>query len=73
MISELEMGSHGIPMPEALDKENQFAFVAEPVIDFAARAIAMAADHRRKTFKDDPNVMAGVSFRVRKVVKPKPE
>lgn len=73
MMADAEMGPHGIPMPEALDRANQFAFVAEPVIDFAARAVAIAAEHRRTTFKDDPNVMAGVSFRVRKVVKPKPE
>ena len=68
--ADAEMGPHGIPMPEAFDKANQFAFVAEPVVDFAARAIAVAADARRKQHKDDPNAMHGVSFRVRKVVKP---
>jgi hypothetical protein len=71
-MNDAEMGPHGIPMSEALDKANQFAFVAEPVVDFAARAIDVAADSRRKTFKDDPNVMAGVSFHVRKVKKAAP-
>lgn len=69
-LSDAEMGPHGIPMPEAMDKANQFAFVADPVVDFAARAVAVAAEDRKKTYKDDPNVMAGVSFRVRKVKKP---
>lgn len=41
-----EIGSHGIPMSEAMDPANQFRFDAQsrPVIDWAAKAIADKQD-----------------------------
>ena len=43
---EQEMGPHGIPMSEALDPANQFAFEApeKPVIDWAEKTARDASD-----------------------------
>lgn len=63
-LVEADVGSHGVSMTEATAKENQFAFTAEPVIDFAAKAIGDASDTRRKQFPDEPH--HGVTWRVKK-------
>jgi hypothetical protein len=45
-IDVADIGPHGVPMSEATDKENQFAYTATsaPLVDWAARAIGTAQD-----------------------------
>lgn len=47
-------GSHGIPMDEATDPANQFAFVApsEPTVDWAEQARGAAAEAYYKQYPD---------------------
>jgi hypothetical protein len=54
-------------MSEATARENQFVYAAEPVTDFAAKAIGDKSASMRKQHPDDP--MHGVQYRVRKVDK----
>ena len=51
---EQDMGPHGIPMSEATDPANQFAFegFALPRVDFAAKAME---DAKAKYYKEWPD------------------
>lgn len=54
MRNEGDRGPHGIPMSEAMDPDNQFAFVAAeaPQIDWAEKALGDAKDRYYEQFKD---------------------
>jgi hypothetical protein len=51
---QAEMGPHGIPMSEAMDPANQFAFKGQevPRIDYADKALKDAQDRYYKAHKD---------------------
>jgi hypothetical protein len=59
-----DMGSHGIPLSEALDPKNQFAFTTGRVMDWAEKARLDAIDQFRKDFPDAD--MHGLFFPVRR-------
>jgi hypothetical protein len=51
---DAEIGPHGIPLSEAMDPANQFAFegFSEPRVDFAEKARRDRMDNYYKQFKD---------------------
>lgn len=52
-LLEAETPSHGVPLSEATDPANQFAYrVPDPVVDFAAKALA---DHEAAFDKKYPD------------------
>lgn len=57
-LREREFGSHGIPMAEATDPDNQFKFVGQkaPKVDYAekARLDAESAFYKKHDTKDNP-------------------
>lgn len=58
-------GAHGIPLVEAMDPANQFAFeTTPPVMDWAQKALNVAQEaYRKQNPKSD---MSAVHIRVRK-------
>lgn len=64
-FDELSRGSHGVPMAEATDPANQFAYVASVRTDWAARAQADAIAAARRA-ADKNASFAGVHAVVRR-------
>jgi len=61
---EKSFGSHGIPMAEATDPDNQFAFTTGKVMDWAERTRLDAIDaHKKEHPKQNTN---GLMFPVRR-------
>ncbi len=51
--SKIARGSHGFPLADATDPENQFGFtVLPPTTDFAQKALNAAKADYRKRYKD---------------------
>ena len=64
--AELELGPHGIPMSEATDPANQYAFEADefPLVDFAEKTLKDAIDKRHREWPDENR--NGHKWRVRR-------
>lgn len=59
-----EIGAHGVPMSEATDPANQFAFTAGRVMDWAEKARLDAIDELRE--KNPKASLNGLIFPVRR-------
>lgn len=73
-LRERELGPHGIPMSEAMDPANEFAFVGQrlPTVDFAEKARKDAQDAYYKQYdkKDNPVNRNGHTWSVSRRPKP---
>lgn len=73
-LAERELGPHGIPMSEALDPANQFAFESPegPRVDWAEKTKRdrMDAYYKRHDTKDNPVNRNGHIWTVKKRVTP---